>query len=119
MLLAGSLMASLGVSESAPPPRRVTNPPPPAAQVPVEAPLTPPAQVEEAPAAQGRTYNLTFKQLGLNYPMTLRGVDGSDTVNFNVRADEIVTKASLSCTTRIPPHCCQRCRISTSWSTRA
>ena len=95
MLLAGSLMASLGVSESAPPPRRVTNPPPPAAQVPVEAPLTPPAQAEEAPAAQGRTYNLTFKQLGLNYPMTLRGVDGSDTVNFNVRADEIVTKASL------------------------
>lgn len=95
MLLAGSLMASLGVSESAPPPRRVTNPPPPAAQAPAEAPIAPQPKVEEAPATQGRTYNLTLKQLGLNYPMTLRGVDGSDTVNFNVRADEIVTKASL------------------------
>ena len=94
LLLAASLFASLGVSESAPPPpRRLTNPPAPAQPVPVQAMEQP--KDDSAVAAQGRTYNLTFRQLGVNYPITLRGVDGSDTVNFNVRADEIVTKASL------------------------
>ena len=99
MLLAASLLAGLGVSESAPP-RRLTNPPAPAQPVPVQS-MEKPAEAMEQPkgdgasAAQGRTYNLTLKQLGVNYPITLRGVDGSDTVNFNVRADEIVTRASL------------------------
>ena len=94
LLLAASLFASLGVSESAPPPpRRLTNPPAPAQPVPVQAMEQP--KDDSAVAAQSRTYNLTFRQLGVNYPITLRGVDGSDTVNFNVRADEIVTKASL------------------------
>ena len=42
-----------------------------------------------------RTYELTFKQLGARYPLNLRGVDGKDSVRFNVRADEVVTKAVL------------------------
>lgn len=99
MLLAASLLAGLGVSESAPP-RRLTNPPAPAQAVPAQAmeqpaPVVATAQPKDDTAAQGRTYELTLKQLGVNYPITLRGVDGSDTVNFNVRADEIVTKANL------------------------
>jgi len=51
-------------------------------------------------AAAARTtvapsYQLTLKQLGAKFPMVLRGVDGRDGVNFNVRADEVVTQARL------------------------
>ena len=42
-----------------------------------------------------RTYQLTFKELGSRYPLNLRGVDGKDSVRFNIRADEVVTKALL------------------------
>lgn len=41
-------------------------------------------------------YSVTLRQLGRNYPMTLRGVEATDSVNFNVRADQVVTGASLS-----------------------
>ena len=47
-----------------------------------------------APVQDG--YQLTFKQLGKNYTMSLRGVESTDTVNFNVRADEVVTGAQLT-----------------------
>ncbi|KTC05611.1 cellulose biosynthesis cyclic di-GMP-binding regulatory protein BcsB [Pseudomonas syringae] len=49
---------------------------------------------ETAAANQG--YSVTLKQLGRNYPMSLRGVDATDSVNFNVRADQVVTGASLT-----------------------
>lgn len=39
---------------------------------------------------------MTLQQLGRNYPMNLRGVEATDSVNFNVRADQVVTGASLS-----------------------
>lgn len=41
-------------------------------------------------------YNLTLKQLGRNYPMSLQGVESTDSVNFNVRADQVVTGANLT-----------------------
>ena len=55
---------------------------------------TAPAPV--APAANPNSYTVTLKQLGRNYPMTLRGVDSTDSVSFNVRADSIVTGAKLN-----------------------
>ncbi|RMT34110.1 putative Cyclic di-GMP binding protein WssC [Pseudomonas syringae pv. spinaceae] len=47
-------------------------------------------------AAANQGYSVTLKQLGRNYPMSLRGVDATDSVNFNVRADQVVTGASLT-----------------------
>ena len=42
------------------------------------------------------TYSATLKQLGANYPMNLRGIEGSDSVSFGVRADQVVTKARVN-----------------------
>lgn len=41
------------------------------------------------------TYSATLKQLGTNYVMNLRGIEGSDGVSFDVRADQVVTDARL------------------------
>lgn len=54
------------------------------------------AAAPAAPAATPNSYTVTLKQLGRNYPMTLRGVDSTDSVSFNVRADSIVTGAKLN-----------------------
>lgn len=55
---------------------------------------------ETAPAANAtadaNSYSLTLKQLGRHYPMSLRGVESTDSVNFDVRADSIVTGAHLT-----------------------
>ncbi|ARP79411.1 cellulose synthase regulator BcsB [Bordetella genomosp. 8] len=49
-----------------------------------------------APAADGsRTYALTLRQLGAQYPLNITGIDGSNGVPFSVRADEVVTGAKL------------------------
>ena len=40
-------------------------------------------------------YRASLKQLGINYTMHLRGVEGSDSVAFDVRADQVVTGAQL------------------------
>jgi len=40
--------------------------------------------------------HLSFKKLGLNHPMSLHGVEASDSVDFSVRADEVVTSARLT-----------------------
>ncbi|WP_024644863.1 cellulose biosynthesis cyclic di-GMP-binding regulatory protein BcsB [Pseudomonas syringae] len=48
------------------------------------------------PATTNDGYSVTLQQLGRNYPMNLRGVDATDSVNFNVRADQVVTGASLT-----------------------
>lgn len=58
----------------------------PAEEVAVEAP-----PVEFVP-----TFSATLKQLGANYPMHLRGIEGSDSVSFDVRADQVVTKARVN-----------------------
>ena len=40
-------------------------------------------------------YRLTFTQLGRSRPFELRGTDGRFSLPFSVRADEVITKASL------------------------
>ena len=54
---------------------------------------------ETAPASSepgSNSYSVTLKQLGRAYPMSLRGVESTDSVNFDVRADSIVTGARLN-----------------------
>ena len=51
---------------------------------------------EEAPVEFVPTYSATLKQLGANYTMHLRGIEGSDGVSFDVRADQVVTKARVN-----------------------
>ncbi|MGE8153963.1 cellulose biosynthesis cyclic di-GMP-binding regulatory protein BcsB [Pseudomonas vancouverensis] len=54
------------------------------------------AETTAADVAPGaNSYSVTLKQLGRNYPMSLRGVESTDSVNFDVRADSIVTGAKL------------------------
>lgn len=55
------------------------------------------AQTLPAATAPGaKSYTVTLKQLGRNYPMNLRGVEATDSVSFDVRADSIVTGARLN-----------------------
>jgi cellulose synthase operon protein B len=51
---------------------------------------------DTTPADTGNGYNLTLKQLGRSYPMNLHGVEATDSVNFDVRADQVVTGARLT-----------------------
>lgn len=56
-----------------------------------------PVQAQTAePADAGNGYNLTLKQLGRAYPMNLHGVEATDSVNFDVRADQVVTGAHMT-----------------------
>ncbi len=61
-----------------------------------DAPLISPPVAAPQPVAPGSEISVTLEQLGRNYPMVLRGVDSNDTVNFNVRADKVVTGARLT-----------------------
>lgn len=53
------------------------------------------ALADTASVPGANSYSVTLKQLGRNYPMSLRGVESTDSVNFDVRADSIVTGAKL------------------------
>lgn len=46
--------------------------------------------------APTNSYTRTLKELGKNYSMSLKGVEATDSVNFDVRADEIVTAAQVT-----------------------
>ncbi|NEX60029.1 cellulose biosynthesis cyclic di-GMP-binding regulatory protein BcsB [Noviherbaspirillum galbum] len=48
-----------------------------------------------AASAGQRTVSLTFKQLGAWSSLKLRGVDGSQSIGFTLRADEVVVGAKL------------------------
>lgn len=50
---------------------------------------------DAAPVEFVPTYSATLKQLGANYTMHLRGIEGSDSVSFDVRADQVVSKARV------------------------
>lgn len=73
------------------------------------APLTPSATPPQqtAPLQQKATtqqrYAISLQAMGADYPFNLRGVDGSDTVRFNVRLDELVTSARLNLTYAYSP----------------
>jgi cellulose synthase operon protein B len=49
----------------------------------------------EAPASGQRVVSLTFKQMGAWSALKLRGVDGSRTLAFPIRTDEVVVAAKL------------------------
>ena len=54
------------------------------------------AAAPRAPAQPGtRVVSLTFKQMGAWSALKLRGVDGSRTLGFSIRADEVVVAARL------------------------
>ncbi|WP_273825524.1 cellulose biosynthesis cyclic di-GMP-binding regulatory protein BcsB [Pseudomonas asplenii] len=61
---------------------------------PAATPAVAPA-VAEQPPADSYTRELTLKQLGRLDTMNLQGVEASDAVNFNIRADEVVNGAQL------------------------
>lgn len=54
------------------------------------------AQAQGLASDLGTGYSMTLEQLGARHPFTLRGVDGSDSVTFNLRADEVATGAKLT-----------------------
>ncbi|WP_248747211.1 cellulose biosynthesis cyclic di-GMP-binding regulatory protein BcsB [Pseudomonas sp. MWU12-2037] len=54
---------------------------------------SPAAGTGQAPVIAGdkNSYSLTFKQLGRRDPLYLRGVESTDSVDFGIRADQVVT----------------------------
>lgn len=70
---------------------------PAAAQAPATtaAPATPAAASGAATAPAGTAREFTLTQLGLDYAIQLRGVNGTVGIPFSVRADELVTGAGL------------------------
>lgn len=77
LLFAGTLVLTIGLAQ---------------AQAPAPTPA-PPATAAPAAAAQERS--ATLRQLGIDYEITLRGIEGSAGVPFSVRTDEIVNAATL------------------------
>ncbi|TBU71837.1 cellulose synthase regulator BcsB [Pseudomonas daroniae] len=61
-----------------------------------ETPVVAPEGENPAAALPVANYRFTLKQLGASYPMNLRGVEGSDSVSFDIRADQVVTQAQLA-----------------------
>ncbi|MFW0755433.1 cellulose biosynthesis cyclic di-GMP-binding regulatory protein BcsB [Pseudomonas sp. H11T01] len=61
---------------------------------------TDPAVMPVAPLpgtdAPSNSYTRTLKELGKSYSMNLKGVEATDSVNFDVRADEVVTAAHVT-----------------------
>lgn len=63
--------------------------------IPLDAAAEPAVAESAEPLSGSRQYSLSLKQLGANYPLNLRGIEGSNTVPFNIRDDEVVTAARL------------------------
>lgn len=55
-----------------------------------------PVLADTTPTGVSDGYHFTLKQLGRSYPMNLHGVEATDSVNFDVRADQVVTGAQLT-----------------------
>jgi len=81
-------------------PRPASLVPAPAVAVPtlsIPAAVTPTESSATVTSGEGtRTVKQTLRQLGANGALTLRGADGRDGVRFNVRADEVISKATLT-----------------------
>lgn len=67
-----------------------------AAQINATDPVVTPGAPLPGTDAPTNTYTRTFKELGKSYSMNLKGVEATDSVNFNVRADEVVTAAQVT-----------------------
>jgi hypothetical protein len=87
-VLAIALAAAGGASAQSRPPMAL---PAPATS---PAPTALAAAAAQAPAA-GVVRELNLTQLGIDYAVQLRGISGTVGIPFNVRADELVTAASL------------------------
>ncbi|WP_397474273.1 cellulose biosynthesis cyclic di-GMP-binding regulatory protein BcsB [Pusillimonas sp.] len=61
------------------------------------------AAAESTSAVFRPRHRYTLEELGARYPFNLRGIDGSDSVPFNVRADEVVVGAKLDLTYSYSP----------------
>ncbi|WP_034294841.1 cellulose biosynthesis cyclic di-GMP-binding regulatory protein BcsB [Herbaspirillum sp. RV1423] len=55
-----------------------------------------PVQADTPQAGTGNGYSLTLKQLGRNYPISLHGVESTDSVNFDVPASQVATGAQVT-----------------------
>ncbi|WP_223448590.1 MULTISPECIES: cellulose biosynthesis cyclic di-GMP-binding regulatory protein BcsB [Pseudomonas] len=84
MLIACSLVGWSGCALSA------------AAQISATDPAVMPVASLPETDAPGNSYTRTLKELGKSYSMTLKGVEATDSVNFDVRADEVVTAAQVT-----------------------
>ncbi len=106
---AGSVPVAQPVSVPAAPPQPVNRTPPPLpSDLNATSTLTPavPASFEPAPGvagAQTRRLVLTVHQLGALGPLTLRGTSELQGVQFGIRADEVVTAASLNLSGAMSP----------------
>lgn len=58
---------------------------------------------ENTPPAIESSYSLNLKQLGASNPITLRGQDGRNVIEFNVRVDEVIKKATLKVNYKYSP----------------
>jgi hypothetical protein len=47
-------------------------------------------------AQAGDSYRFTFKELGRHYPMSLRGVESTDSISFDVPATQVATSAKVT-----------------------
>jgi hypothetical protein len=47
-------------------------------------------------AQAGDPYRFTFKELGRHYPMSLRGVESTDSISFDVPATQVATSAKVT-----------------------
>ena len=98
LVAALALCGGVATGAQAPGQSAVPNAPKPAAvAAPVVAAVAAPV-VAAVPASDGSAeinYRLSFKQLGRSQPFELRGTDGRYSIPFSVRADEVVTKATL------------------------
>lgn len=90
--LVGAMMLCWGASLNAQPANRTVPAPAILAGAARATDIAPVTQPDEAP---NTNYRLTFKQLGSNKPLNLRGTDGRSSLPFSVRADEVITKATL------------------------
>lgn len=78
----------------------------PPALPPAEAPAkpdAPPSPASPAARAQSRQVTFTLRQLGAQGPLALRGASELSGVKFGVRADEVVTAASLKLSGAMSP----------------
>lgn len=98
--LVGAVVLCCGASLNAQPASRTATSPASPTGSALALPTTP---VQQPNAAPDVSYRLTFKQLGSTKALNLRGTDGRSSLPFSVRADEVITKATLKFTYTYSP----------------
>ncbi|WP_369940313.1 cellulose biosynthesis cyclic di-GMP-binding regulatory protein BcsB [Xanthomonas medicagonis] len=88
-----TILSGLALAQEPTLPASATAPAAPGAAAPVPGQPTLPPPAEPAFGVQERS--ATLKQLGMDYEVTLRGIQGSAGVSFSARTDEVVEAATL------------------------